>query len=215
MQNIIDIQAVFFDFDGVVLDSVEVKTRAFAEMFRQYGPEVQEAVISYHLSHGGVSRFEKFRYFYSELLNLPLSDQKLVSLSNRFSELVLAKVLESAFIPGILETLKELLHLKIPAFVISGTPDEEIHYLVKNKGLGAFFKEIHGAPRSKIAIVRDILERTGYDPSLCWFFGDAMTDWQAAKNCGVNFIGIVADYGKSPFPEDTTITTVVELPANC
>ena len=31
-------QAVFFDFDGVILDSVDVKTQAFAAMFRAYGP---------------------------------------------------------------------------------------------------------------------------------------------------------------------------------
>jgi beta-phosphoglucomutase-like phosphatase (HAD superfamily) len=30
-------QAIFFDFDGVILDSVHVKTEAFAAMFRKYG----------------------------------------------------------------------------------------------------------------------------------------------------------------------------------
>ena len=38
-------EAVFFDFDGVILDSVDVKTQAFADMFRQYGPEVERAVV--------------------------------------------------------------------------------------------------------------------------------------------------------------------------
>jgi beta-phosphoglucomutase-like phosphatase (HAD superfamily) len=39
------LQAVFFDFDGVILDSVDVKARAFSEMFRDYGPEVEKAVV--------------------------------------------------------------------------------------------------------------------------------------------------------------------------
>ncbi len=34
-------QAVFFDFDGAILDSVNVKTNAFATMFRPYCKNVE------------------------------------------------------------------------------------------------------------------------------------------------------------------------------
>ena len=44
-------QAVFFDFDGVILDSVNVKTHAFSQMFRKYGPEIEESVVRYHLEN--------------------------------------------------------------------------------------------------------------------------------------------------------------------
>jgi beta-phosphoglucomutase-like phosphatase (HAD superfamily) len=40
-------QAIFFDFDGVILDSVHVKTEAFAAMFRKYGPEIERAVFGF------------------------------------------------------------------------------------------------------------------------------------------------------------------------
>jgi phosphoglycolate phosphatase-like HAD superfamily hydrolase len=213
VQNNPGIQAIFFDFDGVVLDSVDVKTRAFAEMFKQYGPEIEASVVAYHLANGGISRFEKFRFYYSELLKMPLSDKKLSELGKKFSELVLAEVLDSNFIPGVKETLNQLLSLGIPAFVASGTPDEEIRYIVDKKGLNDFFREIHGAPRSKTEIVRDILGRFGYDPWMCWFYGDSMSDWRAAVESGVNFIGIVSDYGNSPFPSDTNVNLLVELPS--
>ncbi len=54
-------QVVFFDFDGVILDSVDVKTKAFAKMFRHYGPEVEQVVVDYHLANGGVSQVQKIR----------------------------------------------------------------------------------------------------------------------------------------------------------
>ena len=38
-------QAVFFDFDGVILDSVDVKTQAFADMYRPSGPKVDNAIV--------------------------------------------------------------------------------------------------------------------------------------------------------------------------
>ena len=59
---------VFFDFDGVILDSVDVKTKAFGKMFEAYGSDVQKEVVQYHLENCGVSRFEKFRYYYENIL---------------------------------------------------------------------------------------------------------------------------------------------------
>ena len=53
--------ALILDFDGVVLQSVDVKTRAFTELYAEHGPEVVAKVVAHHLVHGGVSRYEKFR----------------------------------------------------------------------------------------------------------------------------------------------------------
>ena len=36
------IKAVIFDFDGVILDSVNVKTKAFGSMYSKYGSEVEK-----------------------------------------------------------------------------------------------------------------------------------------------------------------------------
>ena len=206
------LQAVFFDFDGVVLNSVQVKTEAFAHMFRPYGPDIEAAVVAYHLEHGGVSRFEKFRYFYDKLLRLPLVESELQVLGNEFSSLVLSKVLAADFIPGCLETLRELKRLKVPAFVVSGTPEYEMLHIVESRKLNEFFDEIHGAPRSKSEILADILSRFGFLPKTCWFLGDAMTDWRAARECGVNFLGIVPEGEPSPFPPATKVASQILFP---
>ncbi|MEE9509964.1 MAG: HAD hydrolase-like protein [Candidatus Bathyarchaeia archaeon] len=52
-------QAFFFDFDGVLADSVEVKTRAFAKLFESYGPEIQARVVEHHRKNGGMTRKDK------------------------------------------------------------------------------------------------------------------------------------------------------------
>jgi len=51
--------------------------------------------------------------------------EKLQQLSKEFSQIVLEKVLHAPFIAGALETLKDLQLKKIPAFVVSGTPEDE------------------------------------------------------------------------------------------
>ena len=56
------IRAIIFDFDGVIVDSVDVKGLAFAEIYSKYGGGIAEKVLSHHRSNGGMSRKVKFKY---------------------------------------------------------------------------------------------------------------------------------------------------------
>ncbi|MEN8136788.1 MAG: HAD-IA family hydrolase [Thermodesulfobacteriota bacterium] len=208
-----DFQGVFFDFDGVILDSVQVKTEAFAAMFSSYGPEVEKQVVAYHLANGGMSRFEKFSYFYQSLLNSSVSPAELTSLCEKFSDLVLEKVIRSPFINGAMEVLTELKKTSTPAFVVSGTPDLEIKLIVKRKNLESYFNEVHGSPRHKEEIVAEILHKTNFSPPRCLFIGDAMSDYDAARITGTNFLGIVPKGGNSPFPAGCLTSPSVALHA--
>ena len=203
--------AVFFDFDGVILDSVDVKTRAFAELFRPYGEEIERKVVEYHLNNGGISRYDKFRYYYEQLLGERIDDPKLTELGEIFSSLALGKVMKAPFIDGAIETLRQLKTSNIPAFVVSGTPEDEVKHIVKERKLDIYFKEVHGSPRKKEIIVRDICDRFGFENSRCLFIGDAMTDYRAAKDAGVPFLGIVKIRRDSPFPIETKISTAVQI----
>lgn len=200
-------QAVFFDFDGVILDSVDVKTKAFASMFRQYGPEIEQSVVEYHLSNGGVSRFKKFEYYYQHLLNKPINQDILDELGREFNRRAIDGVLAAPFMEGALETLDKLRKKNIPAFIASGTPDEEIQYIVKNRGLSQYFIEVHGSPRKKNEIMEDISSRHRYRLSDCLFIGDAATDFEASQICGTAFLGIVKKGEPSPFPPITNVST--------
>jgi beta-phosphoglucomutase-like phosphatase (HAD superfamily) len=193
-------QAVFWDFDGVVLDSVNVKTKAFALMFSQYGPEIEKAVVEYHLANGGISRYEKFKFFYNILLKRNISDVELNKLGEEFSSLVLQEVLSAPFIPGAAEGLDLLKNNGVPCFVVSGTPQEEIAFIVNKRSLDSYFEEIHGSPRGKPEIVHEIIERFKYTPQNCLLIGDAMADFEAAIANGVQFIGIVPCEDRSIFP---------------
>ena len=58
------IKNIIFDFDGVVLDSVPVKTEAFIKLFQSYEKQHVDKLIEYHLKNGGKSRYLKIKYFY-------------------------------------------------------------------------------------------------------------------------------------------------------
>jgi len=203
--------AVFFDFDGVILDSVQVKTRTFASMFRQYGPDIEKDVVDYHLAHGGVSRFKKFEYYYQNLLHKPIDEETMNRLGSEFNRLVLQGVLDASFIPGAFETLEKLKRENIPCFVVSGTPDEEIKYIVEARNLSSYFLEVHGSPKKKDEILYDIAGRHGFNLSACLFIGDAMTDYEAAQKVGARFLGILSNRELSPFPNGTLVKKAVVI----
>ncbi len=97
---------IFWDFDGVIKESVEVKTNAFEKLFSPYGKEVTKRIIAHHENNGGMSRFEKIPIYLKwagESLSQPLIDKYLI----KFSCFVKKRVIDSKWVPGALEYLKK------------------------------------------------------------------------------------------------------------
>lgn len=184
--------AFFFDFDGVLVDSVDIKGQAFAKLFEPYGPEIVKLVVSHHHNHTGVARTVKFRHYYSEFLKLPLGDEELNGLCQRFSRIVINEVINAPEISGAEAFLKRLQPI-LPCFIISAVPEEEIKEIARLRGLSKYFRMILGTPASKKENIQMVLEKMEIVAASCLFFGDAESDYNAAKTCGVNFIGILPD----------------------
>ena len=76
-------------------------------------------------------------------------------------------------------------------FVISATPEGEIREIVQRRGMAGYFKEVLGAPVDKRKNLEILLAKYNLNPSRCFFFGDAESDYLAANICGVEFFGIL------------------------
>jgi HAD superfamily hydrolase (TIGR01509 family) len=199
-----DRRAVFFDFDGVIVDSVDVKTKAFCSLYQDYGPEIVAKVEAYHLANGGLSRFHKFAHFQKEFVHGPSDPETIATLSERFSCKVKNLVIAAPEIPGARTTL-ERLKGRLPLFLVSATPEPELRDIVEARKLISYFNSVHGAPHGKAEIVAQLLTRHRLQAASCVFIGDAMADLEAARRNGVSFIGIVSLGGSSPFPPATRV----------
>ena len=62
------VKAIIFDFDGVILESLEIKTNAFKKLYKSYGTDIVDKVAIHHLENGGVSRYEKFKIYHNQFL---------------------------------------------------------------------------------------------------------------------------------------------------
>lgn len=197
--------AIIFDFDGVVAESGDIKTQAFAELYRPYGDAVVSEVVRYHTQNGGLSRYNKFRYFQQHLLNGPtLTQEEEKELDRRFSELVVEAVIAAEAVSGANELIRQQAE-RIPLFVASGTPEVELKVIVERRGLSPYFKQVRGAPKLKKTLIAEILSDHALNPETVLMIGDAMADYEGAAANGLAFLGRVKPGDNNPFPAGTQI----------
>jgi HAD superfamily hydrolase (TIGR01509 family) len=197
-------QAIFFDFDGVIVESADIKVDAFSELYKDQSPEVIAQVVAYHKSYEGISRVVKILCAHKQFLGIDLTEFDHDVLCQKYSQIVEQKVVECESVDGALEFLIKS-EGQMKRFVVSGTPEYELRRITNQRGINMFFEGIYGSPRSKEDIVNEVLNDHGFSPDQCLFIGDAMTDHDAAKACGMPFLGRVAPGQKSPFPKATQI----------
>ncbi len=177
---------VFWDFDGVIKDSVAVKTMGYEKLFTPYGKDVVEKVRQHHKAHGGVSRYEKIPLYLSWAGDLVGKDQ-VQSFCDKFSNLVQQAVIDSPWVPGVREYLQTN-HTNQYFVLITATPQEEIEKILHVLDITRFFREVHGAPSSKTTVVRDGLERLRCPPEQALVVGDSDTDLNAAEENNLVFL---------------------------
>ena len=193
------LQCLVFDCDGVILDSVPVKTRAFSRLMEPFGPEARDRFLLYHKVHGGVSRYKKFEWFYEEVLGKAITAQESEALGNRFAEFVLDELRQCQLIPGIQEAL-DAWRGKRPMFVCSGAPQEEVVAVLRERGLDGYFNSIHGSPPAKAVLLGQIVAGQKLDPADVLMVGDATTDRDAAETVGTLFYGVGPELRGGAFP---------------
>jgi len=182
-------KVLIFDFDGVLVDSVGIKSEAFGHLYKEHGDEIVKKVTEYHLQNGGMSRYQKFAYYEKELLGRKASSERVEQLSADFSSRVVTQVVQSDEIPGAKKFIKQQLVTKY-LVINSATPENEIKDIINKKGWSDQFGSIYGSPSSKTDNINKIIKKLGVMPIDCLFFGDAHSDWYASQQTQIDFIGI-------------------------
>ncbi len=203
-----DLRAVFFDFDGVVLDSANIKDRAFRDLFAHL-PELQEQILEHHREHLGRSRFEKFDWIYRVLLGRELEPDESAALGDRFSELCEEEMLSCPFVPGACDLL-EALQGRIDCWLVSATPQEDLDRLVDRRRLRGYFREICGWPPAKTAVFAGLMSRHDLAPDEVLSIGDGLSDYRAARATGVHFVARACDSSRQDW-SSMPVATVRDL----
>ena len=181
------IKGIIFDFDGVIAESVTVKTDAFAELYSQYSDDIIKHVVDHHIANGGMSRYKKIKYYHNNFLKKPITKIELENLADKFSKIVLKKVIQAPYVPGIYKFINDNFS-KYKLFISTGTPEEEIKIICQLRDIEKFFLGIYGSPDSKISHIDKIMTKNKLKSKDLLFFGDSNTDYDAAKKRNIKFI---------------------------
>jgi phosphoglycolate phosphatase-like HAD superfamily hydrolase len=197
------VECVVFDCDGVLLQSLDIKTRAFARLAQPFGAEARDMLLYFHARHGGLSRYEKIRWLFEEVLQREAEPALVQELGQRFGALVAEEISHCPLVQGALAVLQRWQGV-LPLYVCSGTPQTELRELLAARVLAPYFKGIYGSPPNKASLLRHIVAESALPPEAVVMVGDASTDMHAAEAVGTLFYGVGKDWagGEQPWGND-------------
>ena len=191
--NSTEYSSYIFDCDGVILNSNEVKSRAFYKLALPLGSNIATQFVEYHKANGGISRFKKIEYLLNSLM--PLANTTLIkglksfdydSLLSKYSELVLESLLKCEVTPALKFARYQTANANW--FIVSGGDQSELRNVFSELGLSVLFNGgIFGSPSTKEEIFEKIISQSMLKlPAV--FFGDSLYDYSCAKRFGLDFV---------------------------
>ena len=180
-----EFKTFIWDFDGVIKESAAIKEKSYIDLFSHLGQKEMEFIKNHNKINSGISRLEKIP-FYMKHFGLPLNDHLVSHYMESFSNSVVQSVIDSPYVPGVVQFLEQNYQNK-SNYLISGTPQLELEYILTRLNLKHFFKEIFGAPHLKIDALKLIKTEYNLETDDTIFIGDSIIDMEAALGNGIKF----------------------------
>ena len=149
-------QHIIFDFDGVLVESNEIRFNGFRKLFKDYPQDQIERLVSYAKANGGVSRYKKIEYFFNVIRQEAISNESVNHLAAKFSKLVEQNVVEAKPVDGSLEFLEKYSN-SFDFAIVSGSDQTELREICKKRKIDHFFKKILGSPTEKTDNIASLL----------------------------------------------------------
>ena len=159
MKEFANKENILWDFDGVILDSMEIRSEGFRKVLKSYPSSEVEELIEYHLKNGGLSRYVKFRYFFEKIRGEEIKEEKVQELASQYSEIMRAAL---TFPERLIKEVMDFIKTHAEQFrmhIVSGSDGEELRFLCNKLGIDQYFISIQGSPTPKIDLVNEILEQ--------------------------------------------------------
>ena len=181
------IKIIFWDFDGVILNSNKVRDKGFEMVLSGFPKDEVDKLLRFHRKNGGLSRYVKFRYFFEEIKGKEISEEEINDWASKFSDIMLSSLKDKTLlIPETNNFIKEN-YQNYQMHIVSGSDQTELRELCKSLEIEHFFKSIHGSPTPKNDLVKIIIEKHNYEPASGILIGDSINDYEAAKVNDLHF----------------------------
>lgn len=200
------LQAVFFDFDGVIADSEPLHLRAYQSVLQKDGIELSEKdYYARYLGYDDVGLFQAL----AKDRGIAIDTEKVDGWIDAKSKLV-AEMLssESVLFPGAAACVK-LCAAQVPLAIASGALEPEIERVLAQTGLRGYFTAIASAsdgvrgkpaPDLYLLAMAKLRAVTIVEPGSCVAIEDSRWGLEAARNAGFRCVAVTHSYAASELP---------------
>ena len=199
--------AILFDFDGTVFDTVEGITKSIQHAIRKHG---MDAELTELRCFAGPPLVDKFM----EVFSVPETEaeQLVVDFRERY---VPIGVYESEPFPGIRDLLTALRQVGKTLAVATSKPQNMAELLLERSGLLDCFDVIVGSDpnlnnNAKWEVVTRAMERCNASPETAVLIGDTKYDVAGALRCGIPCVGVRWGYASEGEMEEAGAAAMAE-----
>ncbi len=179
------IDTIFFDFNGTIIDDVDLCLNILNEMLvENQKPKVtKERYLE-------IFRFPIKSYY--ELAGFDFKERSFEELSHDFIEKYQNASLNCSLYSNVKKVLSTLKDKKYRLVLLSASQIDNLQEQVNHFGLNHFFEKILGIDdifaRSKVDIGMKYLKETKLNPKSCLMLGDTLHDKEVADKLGINIV---------------------------
>jgi len=189
MINFTGIKTIFWDFDGVIMDSMPTRDQGFLDVLKDYPEDQVNQLLAYHKANGGLSRYVKFRYFFEEIRSEEVSDEKVQELAAKFSSIMLQKLKNPLFLINQSVNFIKNNYKNYQMFIVSGSDQTELREICAATNIDHYFNGIYGSPTPKNQLVQSLIRKENIKASESILIGDSTNDYEAASVNQITFYG--------------------------
>lgn len=188
-----------FDMDGVLVDNMKAHADAWLELFRDRGIEID--TNAFIRKTAGIKAEEVVRLF----LGPDISDNEIRKISDQRDFLYRVMYRQHLRpLRGLIEFLDAAEKEEIPMGVATGSPPENIEFVLGGLGLKRYFKRVVGAAEVRRGkpdpeIYLKVAAELGHTPERCLVFEDAMSGLEAARRAGMKAIALTTSHSAGEF----------------
>jgi HAD superfamily hydrolase (TIGR01509 family) len=187
----VELQAIIFDLDGVIIDSHPAHYAAWKEFLRSLDREVSDNDLSYILD--GRNRSDILRFFLGDL-----SECEVAEYGKRKDEFFQRTANDVQLIPGVIEFLEHLKQNDIAIAIATSAGHIRTHSMMSRLGLSQYFSTIVTANDVTLgkpdpAVYSLACERLNIKVKSALAFDDAASGVQAARAAGMKCVGVKND----------------------
>jgi len=181
-------RGLIFDFDGVIVYSHPVHTRAWKKFLDSVGKTVSEERLQFVLD--GRKRDDILRHFMGEL-----DADQIVEFGHRKEQFFRDEAAHVRTIDGLLGFLGDIEFQQVALAIASSGSRSRVDFLLERLDLQKFFQVVitgdeveQGKPHP--AVFLRAAQQMGVDPSESMAFEDAVSGVKAARSAGMKCVGI-------------------------